>query len=78
MQFFSVTLVCVTAVRDFLGETLPNRWIGRDGPTPWPPCSPDITTVDFFYGVISRAECTPHLFLTATKLWLGYKQLWVL
>jgi len=25
-----------------------NRWIGRDGPTPWPPRSPDITPFDFF------------------------------
>jgi len=33
----------------FLDATFPNRWIGRDGPTPWPPRSPDITTsLDFF------------------------------
>ena len=25
-----------------------NKWIGRDGPTPWPPRSPDITPIDFF------------------------------
>jgi len=31
-----------------LGATFPNRWIGRDGPTPWPPRSPDITSLDFF------------------------------
>ena len=31
----------------FLDETFPNRWIGRDGPTPWPPQSPDITPLDF-------------------------------
>ena len=23
-------------------------WIGRDGPIPWPPRSPDITQLDFF------------------------------
>jgi len=29
--------------------TFPNRWIGRGGPTPWPPRSPDITPpLDFF------------------------------
>ena len=28
----------------FLDATFPNRWNGRDGPTPWPPRSPDITT----------------------------------
>ena len=35
-------------VRDFLNETFPNRWVGRNGPTPWPPRSPDITPLDFF------------------------------
>jgi len=35
-------------VRLFLDATFPNRWIGRDGPTPWPPRSPDITPFDFF------------------------------
>ena len=34
-------------VRDFLNETFPNQWIGRNGPTPWPPRSPDITPLDF-------------------------------
>ena len=34
----------------FLEPTFPNRWIGRDGPTPWPPRWPDITPppLDFF------------------------------
>ena len=31
-------------VRRFLDATFPSRWIGRDGPTPWPARSPDITT----------------------------------
>ena len=31
----------------FLNSTCPNRWIGRDDPTPWPPRSPDITPLDF-------------------------------
>jgi hypothetical protein len=35
-------------VRDFLNEQFPDRWIGRDGPIPWPPLSPDITPLDFF------------------------------
>ena len=34
--------------RRFLDATFPNRWIGRDGPTPWPPRSTDITPLDFF------------------------------
>jgi len=31
-----------------LDATFPNRWIGRDGPTTWPPRSPDITPLDYF------------------------------
>ena len=35
-------------VRKALDDEFPNRWIGRDGPTPWPARSPDITPLDFF------------------------------
>ena len=35
-------------VRRFLDATFPNRWIGRDDLTPWPPRSPDITPLYFF------------------------------
>lgn len=35
-------------VRRALDDTFPGRWIGRDGPTDWPPRSPDITPLDFF------------------------------
>jgi len=42
-------------VCDFLNETFPNRWIGRNDPTPWPPRSPDITPLDFFlWGYVKR------------------------
>ena len=34
----------------FLDLTFTNRWIGRDGPTPWTPRSPDITPLNSFYG----------------------------
>lgn len=36
------------AVRDFLDEWLPNRWVGRGGPIAWPARSPDLTPCDFF------------------------------
>jgi hypothetical protein len=36
-------------VRKSLNKTLPNRWIGRDGPIPCPPRTPDITPLDFFF-----------------------------
>jgi hypothetical protein len=39
---------CGLQVRECLDRTYPRRWIGRDGPMPWPPRSPDITPLDFF------------------------------
>ena len=36
-------------VRASVNRKFPGRWIGRDGPTPWPPRSPDITPLDFFF-----------------------------
>jgi hypothetical protein len=35
-------------VRDTLDSEFPGRWIGRTGPIPWPPRSPDLTPPDFF------------------------------
>jgi hypothetical protein len=40
-----------------LNATFLGRWIGRDGPTDWPPRSPDITTLDFFlWGYVKDRE----------------------
>lgn len=36
-------------VRRFLNESYPGRWIGRLGPILWPPRSPDLNPLDFFY-----------------------------
>ena len=36
-------------VRSFLDEILPNRWIGQRGFIEYPPCSPDLTPLDFFF-----------------------------
>ena len=41
-------LIGAPDVCHFLNEAFPDRWIGRDGPIPWPPRSPDITALDFF------------------------------
>lgn len=35
-------------VRAALDDKFPGRWVGRGGPIPWPPRSPDITPLDFF------------------------------
>jgi hypothetical protein len=36
------------AVRDVLNNTYNNRWVGRGGPTTWPPSSPDLNPLDFY------------------------------
>lgn len=42
-------------VREALDARLGNRWIGREGPIPWPPRSPDLTPLDFsFWGHIKN------------------------
>jgi hypothetical protein len=42
-------------VREFLDVTFPQRWIGRGGWLPWPPRSPDLTPLDFyFWGYIKQ------------------------
>lgn len=38
---FSIT------ARQYLDDVYPNRWIGRAGPQPWPPRSPDLNPLDF-------------------------------
>jgi hypothetical protein len=54
------------AVRGALNAELPNRWIGRAGPIPWPPRSPDLTVLDFwlwgpfvinFTGILLQLPC---------------------
>ncbi|CAH1990895.1 unnamed protein product [Acanthoscelides obtectus] len=35
-------------VRNWLDKNYPERWIGRGGPVPWPPRSPDLNPLDFF------------------------------
>ena len=49
-------------VRRFLDAKFPNRWIGRDGPTPWPPRSPDIIPLDFILWGMLRTKCFRHQF----------------
>lgn len=35
-------------VREILNRRFPNKWIGRGGPTSWPPRSPDLNPIDFW------------------------------
>ena len=35
-------------VRDYLNESIPNRWLGRGGHVAWAPRSPDLTPLDYY------------------------------
>ena len=35
-------------VTDVSNERFTDAWIGRGGPIPWPPRSPDLSPLDFF------------------------------
>lgn len=37
------------AARDQLDISYPGRWIGRNGPVTWPPRSPDLNPLDYFF-----------------------------
>ena len=42
-------------VRDYLDEVFPQHWFGRRGTIQWPPRSPDLTPMDFFFwGVVKN------------------------
>lgn len=40
---FSIT------ARRYLNRKFPNHWVGRGGPTPWPPRSPDLNAMDYYF-----------------------------
>ena len=65
-------------VRAVLNTEFPGRWIGRGGPTPWPPRSPDVTPLDFFSGVSSKVKFSRHLLTTFSNSEDALKMLLVL
>jgi hypothetical protein len=36
-------------IQETMTRTFPDHWIGHDGPISWPPRSPDITLLNFFF-----------------------------
>lgn len=49
-------------VREWLNRQFPERWIGRYGPIPWPPRSPDLTIMDFYlWGYLTQKVYASHL-----------------
>ena len=43
---------CTRHVMQILNDTFPNRWIGRGNTINWPPRSPDLTPLDFLWGLM--------------------------
>jgi hypothetical protein len=49
-------------VTEFPDETFPRRWIGRGGWMQWPPRSPDLTPLDFyFWGFVKQIVYSAHI-----------------
>lgn len=59
------------AVRMWLHETFPERWIGRgdDAPVKWPPRSPDMNPLDFFFWGAMKAAVYKQNVDTEEQLW---------
>ena len=66
-------------VRDYLNESYTNRWLGRGGPIPWPPRSPNLTHLHFYIwghmktlvyetNVDSRAALSDRIFAAAEHI----------
>ena len=49
-QQYGATPHYALLVRNYLDNIFPLRWIGRRGSIDWPPRSPDLTPMDFFFG----------------------------
>jgi hypothetical protein len=45
------------AMRNVLSNTYHDRWIGREGPTAWPPRSPDLNPHDFYLWKCLKTLC---------------------
>jgi hypothetical protein len=68
------------AVREYLNEDLPQRWIGRTGPDDeallrWPPRSPDLTPCDFFlWGYVKGLVYVPPVPISIDELKIRIRQ----
>ena len=59
-------------VRAYLDHTFPGRWIGRSGPLPWPPHSPDLTPGDFWlWGMLKERMYSRKFVMSITRLEYG-------
>jgi hypothetical protein len=46
-----------SAVRDVLSSTYHNWRVGREAPTVWPPCSPNLNLLNFYQWGHSKPLC---------------------
>jgi hypothetical protein len=65
------------AVRDVLSNTCHGRWIGRGGPTAWPPPSPYLNPMDIYLWEHLKSLCMQLLLTTkrhfTVALWMAVK-----
>jgi len=56
-------------VRAYLDENLPGQWIGRSGAVEFPPCSPDLTPLDFYLWGTLKDVVYCKILATLVVLW---------
>jgi hypothetical protein len=66
-------------VHDILNEHFPGYWIGRGSPTSptpltWPPCSPDLTTLDNSLWGIIKGQVAAHRYHNTDELCRAVEQ----
>ena len=55
-------------VRAYYDHTFPGRWIGRSGPLPWSPHSPDLTSCDFWLrGMVKERVYSKKIVISMTS-----------
>lgn len=61
-------------VRDHLNHRFPHRWIGRGSEFPWPPRSPDLNPLDFYFWGHMKSIVYEHPVNTRAELWLKIQE----
>jgi len=55
--------------RQYLNDHFPGMWIGRNGPVEWPPRSPDLNPIDFYFWGHVKSEVYSTPVTNVDELW---------
>ncbi|EFA11627.1 hypothetical protein TcasGA2_TC000005 [Tribolium castaneum] len=65
-------------VVEYLNNVFPERWIGRNGPIPWPPRSMDLTPLDFYFwghvkSIVIMFQMYTNYEIESSRRWIKYE-----